>query len=212
MTSLFMGLFLAAAAMQSPSPPNQRNHAFFYADLPPLTEQERSAIKAYGQCVAQRSPEMAAETLVEDFTSRSYQSKLRLLSRNNESCFRARGRMRSANVLFAGAIAEGLLARDDGPLNARLAQAAQQPATPAYSPSDQVAICVVRSMPDQVAQLLAAEPASDGETSAADALAPAVELCGRGGPRLRLSVAGLRAILATAAFRSVRSVSASTNS
>ena len=209
MQDLLLALLLAASAAQSPSPPNQANHAFFNADLPPLTEQERDTIQAFGQCVAQRSAERAAETLAEDFTTRSYQSKLRLLSRNNETCFRARGRMRSANVLFAGAMAEALIERGGEPLNARLARAAQAPAVPAFSPSDRMAICVVRSGPDQVAQLFQAEPASDGEAAAAEALAPAVELCGRGGPRLQVSVAGLRAMLATAAFRSI---SASTSS
>ena len=62
---------------------------------------------------------------------------------------RQRGRMRSANLLFAGAIAEQLLKRDPQPLNVRLARAAMKPAPAAYSDTDKMALCVVRGVPDE---------------------------------------------------------------
>ena len=54
--------------------------------------------------------------------------------------------MRSANVLFSGAIAEALLEADATPLNARLAgNAATDSRT--FSPSDAIALCLARSLP-----------------------------------------------------------------
>jgi len=171
---------------------------------PPPTAEARAAIHAFGRCVARHSPALAAETLAGDFTTRAYRSRLRVLARVNESCFRERGSMRSDPLLFAGAIAEALLADDPAALNVRLARAATGPATPAWSPTDRIAICVVRSVPDDVARLFAAGVASAAETAAMDAIEPVLSACNRTGRPLAVSHAGLRAMLATAAFRSVR--------
>ena len=111
--------------------------------------------------------------------------------------------MRSSRLLFAGAIAERLLARDPAPLNARLVRAAARAAPPARSPSDAIAICIVRSAPDETARLFASEVASDAEAQAARALDVAVRLCSQGQRPLVTNVEGLRAMLATAAFRNV---------
>ena len=148
---------------------------------------------------------MAARTLSMNFTSTAYRNGISQLSRNNEGCLQGARRMRGAGLLFAGAMAEGLLDQGEAPLNVRLARAATAAATPAYSPSDRVAICVVRSVPDQVATLFDTAPASDGEEAAIEQLLPAFELCARNGPRISSNEAGLRAMLATAAFRSVGS-------
>jgi hypothetical protein len=165
--------------------------------------QARTSMDAFGRCVARRSPARAAETLERDFTTHTYQSALRNLSRANESCFQGRGRMRSANLLFAGAMAEGLLAADTTPLNVRLARAATQPTIASRSDSDWIAICVVRSVPDDVARLFATPVASQTEVAALEALAPAFLACNRNDQALHINAQGRRAILATAAFRTV---------
>jgi hypothetical protein len=191
MLALFVALSLSAGTAQD----RERN---------PPSPQARAAIDAFGRCVARRSPARAAETLARDFRSHTYRSALRNLARANESCFRRRGRMRSSELLFAGAMAEELLAVNPELLNVRLARAALRPATPARSESDWTAICVVRSVPDDVARLFATAVASEAEAVALGALAIALSPCNRTGRSLEVSGPGLRAILATAAFRSVR--------
>ena len=109
--------------------------------------------------------------------------------------------MRSSELILAGAIAERLIEREGGPVNVRLARAALRPATPTFSLSDRAANCVVRSVPDDVARLFDSEVAGDSEAAAADALRPVLAACLGTGQPVEATAAGLRAILATAAFR-----------
>lgn len=163
----------------------------------------RRAVQQFGACVADHSTEKAARTLAMDFRSTTYRSALNNLARANEGCFGYRGAMRSSRLLFAGAIAERLIERDPAPLNARLVRAAARAAPPARSPSDAIAICVVRSAPDETARLFASEVASDAEAQAVRALEIALRLCSQGQRPLATSAEGLRAMLATAAFRNL---------
>lgn len=193
--------------LQAEGPPERSlspAHDVYYEDSAPPTNEARIAIQEFGTCVARRSAGLAAEVLTRDFTSRSYETGLRRLARSNEDCFRRRGRMRSGNLLFAGAIAEHLLEHEPEPLNVRLARAALRPATPSYSVVDRAAICVVRSVPDDVARLFATEVTSDAETTAARALNPVMAACNGDGPPIEVTTEGLRSILATAAFRELQ--------
>ena len=219
MRTVLLALMLAAQNPPPPAPPPNQTppprelsppHAVIdqEADTAQARAEARETLYAFGRCVARSSAGMAAETLAMDFTTRGYRSRLRQMADNNrESCFRRRGRMRADNLLFAGGIAEGLLASDPTPLNARLARAALGPATASFSASDAIAVCVVRSVPDDVARLFGTEVASDAEAEALAAVAPAVAACNRSGQPFSATHPGLRAILATAAFRSVRSAS-----
>ncbi|HET9429339.1 MAG TPA: hypothetical protein VFO69_13365 [Allosphingosinicella sp.] len=114
--------------------------------------------------------------------------------------------MRSSNLLFAGAMAEALLESASEPVNVQLARAALQSATPAFSESDRLAICVVRSVPDDVARLLATDVASAEETEAAGSLDLVMTHCAQGSSRIQSTPAGLRAMLSTAALRQIRAV------
>jgi hypothetical protein len=182
-------------------------------DRGPLAEntpEARQAIEAYGKCTAEREPGEANRLLTMDFSSSRYRSGLRLLAEEAaRSCARdivgPGNLMRSANLLFSGALAEALLEADATPLNARLARSAAVEA-PSYSPTDAVAQCLARSLPDQVAALFATAPGSDAETAAAAPLAQAVPACARAAgirAQLDLSVPALRAMIATAAYRLV---------
>ena len=172
------------------------------AELSSSAPEARRAMHAFGACVADASPGKAARTLSMDFTTSTYRSALRNLASANASCLRE-GRMLSGGLLLAGAMAERLLEKDPSPLNARLARAAAASAPPARSPMDRIAICTVRSAPDEVARLFAAEVASGEEASAAAGLSVILRLCSADGPQLETTTEGLRSMLATAAFRSV---------
>lgn len=168
----------------------------------------RAALGAFGRCVAAEEPEESARVMGLDFTSSRYQTALRMLtSEARRDCAGdtiGRGNaMRSANLLMAGAIAEGLLAGHVEPLNVRLARAAQSQ-VPTYSSTDAIAQCLARSLPDQTARLFASDPATPQEAAAAGELQAATPACARvTGTNIRMeaSVPALRAMLATATFR-----------
>ncbi len=167
----------------------------------PSTPEARIEVARYGACIADASASKAAATLNQDFRTVAYRNALRQLYERNRDCFQRRGRMRSSPLLVAGAIAERLLIRGGEPLGKRLALAAARPAVATYAPSDAAAVCVVRSDPDGVAKLFASALASQDEAVALTALRPLAGRCA--GRAMEISDEGLRAILATAAFRSV---------
>ena len=169
----------------------------------------RATMTAFAACVVDGSTDRAAELLQRDFTTTTYRNGLQNLSRDNEGCARKvglSGRMRMSNLSFAGALAEALLERRGRPVNALLAQAAAGAAAPTYSFTDGVAMCTVRSAPDQVSALFATEVGDASEASAVNALASTAALCARAANArkpLSISPAGLRPMLATATNRTV---------
>lgn len=165
----------------------------------------RETIQRYGICVVKASADKASKLLAMDFTSTSYRAGLKNLALNNSACFGRRGRMRASNLMFAASVAEALLARDATPLNVRLARAASGPAPRTYSATDAIAMCTVRSAPNEVAALLGAAVASDAEKAAATPVAAVFARCNQGDKQVSTTVEGLRAMIATAAFRSINS-------
>jgi hypothetical protein len=182
-------------------------------DRKPLEESSanaRAQMERFASCVADRSPEKAARTISMDFRSTTYRSALKNLSDANRDCYGYRSTMRSGGLSFAGALAERLLEREASALNARIIRAGSAQ-TAARSPSDAIALCVVRSAPDDVARLFATEVASDAERAAAKALQVASDACARNQARLETTPEGLRSMLATAAFRTVTTSVAEAN-
>ncbi|HWH21952.1 MAG TPA: hypothetical protein VNT25_01490 [Allosphingosinicella sp.] len=176
-------------------------HDLFYEDDEKLRPEARQTIHEFGACVAGRSMGVVIDTLRKDFRTRSYGASLQRLVRANEGCLTKRGRMRSAGLLFAGAMAEQLLKGDSRPLNVRLARAALKPSPKPYAATDKVSLCVVLSAPDEAAKLLATEVAGPQEAAAVKALAPVLGACSPPTARLEANDGGVRALVATAAFR-----------
>ena len=168
----------------------------------------RRALEAFAKCVAERHPDEARRLLTMDFNSTGYRTGLRLLSREAErTCAKASvgkgNTMRSASLLFAGAVAEAMLESGSEALNARLARSAGVKVE-SYAPSDAVAQCLARSLPAQVAALFATGPGSEGEAAAAQPLLRATPVCARAAgiaSRVELSVSAARAMIATASYR-----------
>lgn len=170
------------------------------------------AAQSFGICVADNSTAKAAKMLSGDFRDRSYRSAMNALVEANKDCPSSRGwrRLEMGQVVLAGAIAERLIERDPTPINVRLAKAAAGPATQSFSPTDTGAICVVRSSPDAVGALFATEVGSEPEAAAARPLQSLLSRCMNGQP-VEVSMPGLRSILATAAYRSVAALPATSN-
>ncbi len=166
----------------------------------------RRELEQWAGCVARNNPGETARVLRMDFTTGAYGRAMRMLSQGDRGCIRFRGTLRSAGLLFAGEMAESLLESDSTPLVSRLAKASAGAATPSYSFTDKVAICVVRSVPNDVAALFATARASAEETASLNALATPMALCARAASArqpIAVNPAGLRAMLATASFRSI---------
>jgi hypothetical protein len=165
----------------------------------------RKAMASFAACVAERDGEKARKLLVRDFRPASYRDALERLVRTNYDCMESTGHrsLGSSRLPFSAALAEELLERDATPLNARLARAAAGKSPETYTPSDAAALCLAKSVPDDVARLLATEPESEGETAAANALSPVLAACARavGSPPIESTPFGLRSIVASAAFR-----------
>lgn len=168
------------------------------------TPEARQTMMRFAECVLDKSPEKAREVLVRDFRTTEYRNGLKNLARNNEGCARQvglRGSMRSGNLPMAAALAEASLERGDTtPLNARLARAATGSKAIPFSPHDEIALCVARSTPDDVAALFATEPGSDAETQATAKVEQVAKLCARGA-KLEMGAFGLRSVIATASYR-----------
>lgn len=169
----------------------------------------RQALDSYGRCVAEREPAESARIMAMDFRSPRYRTGLKLLSDEARRCARdvidPGDAMRSSNLLFAGAVAESLLEQGPDAVNVRLVRAAATELAP-FSASDAVAQCLARSVPDQVGTLFAAAPGSAEEAAAIGALDPAMGPCVKAAGvegRFEASAPGLRAMIATAAFRLV---------
>lgn len=170
----------------------------------------RMALQHYGACVAGSATGEARRVIAMDFTTPTYRKALRLLSDDaakfcSDKAF-GTGVLRSANLLFAGEVAEALIEKSGTPVSVQLGKAAAGTAPTGYSLTDKMAICVVRSVPDQVATVFATERDSGAETAAIAALSTAAQMCGKAvnaTKPISVSPAGLRAMLATAAFRSV---------
>jgi hypothetical protein len=176
---------------------------------PAMTTESRRALESWAGCIARSGPGEAGRVLSMDFTTKTYDRALTLLADGGKNCVGwGSGTLRSAGLLFAGEMAEALIETSKEPVRNRLARAAAAPATKAFTIPDKMAICVVRSVPDQVAVLFASERGSQEETGALDTLAAPVAICAKAAEierPLSISPAALRAMLATAAYRSIRS-------
>ena len=167
----------------------------------------RAELAEWAGCLARKNAAETARVLAMDFTSSTYQRAFRMLTEEDKQCRGFRGTLRTQRLLLAGELAEALIEHGGAPVNNVLAKAASAPATPAFSFTDRVAICVVRSVPSDVATLLATERNSAEEAAAVQALATPMGMCAQAAQATRplsINPAGLRAMLATAAFRSVK--------
>lgn len=190
-------LFLPLAALALPGPASAK---------PASSAVDIGTLHVIADCMVDRYGPGVRRLLALDYRSRAYSSALQTLAREGSRCTPfAFGRLRSAGVLMAGAFAEKLLPRALGGsrLADRVAHDPSKPAVTARDDGEYLALCAVRTMPDEVAGLLATRPASEAERAAVAGLRPRLGSCLRAGAAARINAPGLRAILALAAYRLV---------
>jgi hypothetical protein len=192
-TMRFSAIAAVAALVLAANPSAARPRAAGFAT---------AAMHNFATCVADRGPKEAAAVLAIDYRSREYDQKLNRLARDRNRCLFA-GRLKFNGILFAGGLAERLAEKGRAPAEiARLLR--YDPALPAVQARDEtetMALCTVHKAPEQVADLLATEPASDAEEAAMREIAPTVGSCLAAGQKMRLNRPGLRSLLALAAYR-----------
>ncbi|MFZ9396505.1 MAG: hypothetical protein ACO25F_10655 [Erythrobacter sp.] len=197
-----IGFLLAAGALvASPA----------LAERKPQLEQDialqRGSLAAWTGCIASEKAQDVHRVLVQDFTSESYRLGIKALSetRVSKECFEAMPReyrsIRLGGLPFAGGLAENMLKADREPLLKRLSMAALKPAPKAHSRTDEIAMCMARGAPREVAALFDTTFETDSERAALAQLAPVAEICAGGPGKFEASALGLRSMLATATYR-----------
>ena len=177
------------------------------ASAPPAKSEDYAlkAIHNFGACVVEMTPKGAEEILDLDFTTKDYQERLRALGKGHGRCMLPEWRMETSRVLFAGALAEGLIHSEVKPseLPAKLAFDPQRAAIAARSETETMALCTVMESPQATSELLATEPATKEEHEAMSRIVAVLPNCLKKDASLTLNPPALRSILALAAWRIV---------
>jgi hypothetical protein len=163
-----------------------------------------ATIHMFAACVTGKYRQSVRRLLSLDYRTTAYEHALETLTDGSHTCIPfAFGRMVSARLLLAGAFAEQMLpkALDGAPLSERVAHDPSKPPVAARDEGEYLGLCAARTMPADVAALLATTPASADEKAAAALIVPKLGPCVRAGAAARINVPGLRALVALAAYR-----------
>jgi hypothetical protein len=193
------GAALTATALAGPAAAKPEPAAVSSAD-------DLRTLHLVADCLTARYERNVRRLLAMDYRGSAYDDALRTLTRMGASCTPfAFGKLRSARVLMVGAFAEELLpdALDGARLADRVAYDPAKPALAARDEGEYLGLCAVRQMPGEVAELLATKPASEEERLVMGRIRPNLGPCVRAGAAARVNLAGLRALLALAAYRIV---------
>jgi hypothetical protein len=177
----------------------------------PSTAEDRLVLLRFSRCVAGRQPSQVRALILGDYASEAYRGTLRRMTVSQHGCL-GTGRLRFGGVLFAGDVAEALLA-EAAPRGSLAERAALNPGAAPFRAHDQgeeMCICVVRAAPAETEDLLATEQGSAEEATALRAVAPHVGPCLAAGVEIRLNRPALRAMLALTAYRLVQHNAAAT--
>ena len=194
-------LFAAAALVAAPAS----------AQSKPRSEQDvalqRGSLEAWTACITSEKADEVHRILVQDFTSDSYKLAIRSLAqtRVSKGCFESMPReyrsIRLGGLPFAGGLAEHMLEADPEPLLKRLSMAALGPSAKAHSRTDEIAMCIARGAPQEVAALFGTKYETEDERGALARLRPVADICTGGAGKFEASALGLRSMLATATYR-----------
>ena len=157
------------------------------------------------RCLVKHRGQKVERLLAMDYRSAAYTPALRSLARDGGRCFPYFGALRMSSVLLAGGLAEASLpaALNGSPLAQRVAYDPSKPAVKPHDEGEYLGFCAVRTMPDDVAALLATPPGSAEEATAMSVIAPKLAPCVQTGASARINRPGLRALFALAAYRLV---------
>jgi hypothetical protein len=203
MTRLFIAALLAACAASAQAQPPAA------AIQPsPDTAEQRKALQKLSACLAEARPRWARSTLSHPYLSDAQASIASLALRGKDSCIHGEAEVTFRNSGMVGSLAEHFLRKDIDRADA--AQVAQKLATLApLNASEDFALCLASRNPAAARSLVLSEPGSDAENKAAGTFAAYLEICTQPNEQLTVDLQSLRALVATALYRSVTAVLAS---
>lgn len=168
----------------------------------PITPLAAQAMYNFAGCVVENSRSGVEKLLAEDYRTKDYRDDVNRMAKGHDRCAPG-SRIGFSQLLFVGNLAEHLLTDKftDAALAADLGT--DRTATPiaARSDSEMIAMCIVMRAPAESAKLFHSEVMSDAEKAALTAIAPQLSGCVPKGTQFKTNRAGLRALLALAAYR-----------
>jgi hypothetical protein len=160
------------------------------------------ALRNYGQCIVRTDARGPIAVLAMDYRTPEYRAKLRAIGVGFGRCVTPASELRSNSMLFAASLAEAMLNEQTRhPLAASLVYDSARPPVVARSPSETMALCVVRARPAGVAALIETPPGSRDEQAAMAPVGNVLPGCLAKGYALTLNRPALRGLLALAAYR-----------
>jgi hypothetical protein len=191
--------FTAIALLASSASAQNGTSAKKAKPLDPISVQ---AVRNYGKCIVDRTPNGASKVLDMDWRTKGYQAALRRIMQGHTYCMAGGGRLASSGILVAGGMAEAFLTRDkSGVLAEKLTWREGAAPIEARGHMEAVGLCLVRKAPEASASLFGTEPMTSDETAAFRAITPLLSDCVAKGQQLRVNRPGLRAQIALAAYR-----------
>lgn len=161
------------------------------------------ALQSVGHCLADERMGWSQEFVTLNYRSDRYRTLGKRLMEYAPNCNEFRRGLRMSGLVFAGAIAEGLLIKEEvlADLGTHTAFDPEMPPVEALTAEDVFAYCVVRKAPDQVSTLLQTQMTSDEELEVLKAMVGVLPTCVPEGQKPEFTREALRSLFALAAYR-----------
>lgn len=157
------------------------------------------ALRNYATCAVERTPAGAEKMLSYEPSSPQFRASRRRFAAGHSECAKRGDRLQFGGMIFAGDVAEALIAKKY-PATA-LAQAASKPSPQPLTLIEAVGMCVARAKPAEVLAIFATIPASDAEVAALKPTGDILPGCIPAGQTIKLNRPAVRAIYALGAYR-----------
>ncbi|MDE8654166.1 hypothetical protein [Novosphingobium album (ex Liu et al. 2023)] len=164
---------------------------------------ELEAMYNYARCVVSLSPAGAEKALALETQSPEYRDALMRLGKGHGQCLAGSSvsHFEMGGVLFAGTLAEVLLQRKWNEQTLATTLHPPEPAVEARSEIEYTGMCLALGNPQGTSALVFSDPGSAAADEKLKSLAQQLATCVHQGKTLRINKAGLRAIIALAAYR-----------
>lgn len=171
----------------------------------PDSAEQRKALQKLSSCLAEARPRWARNTLARPYLSDGQASVAALALRGRDSCIHGEAEVTFRNSGMVGSLAEHFLRTDLERADAE--SVAHKLATlPPLNASEDFALCVASRNPAAARSLMLSEPGSSDENAAVGKFMVYLEPCTQDHEQLTIDLQSLRALVATALYRSVTAV------
>lgn len=168
----------------------------------PITPLAAQAMYNFAGCIVETSRPGVEKLLSGDYRTKEYHADARKMAKGHDRCATG-SKLAFSQLLFTGNLAEHLLADEFSAATLAADLGRDRSATPiaARSDSEAISMCIAMRAPQDTAALFRTEVMSDNEKAALTAIAPQLPGCIKEGTEFKTNRAGLRALLALAAYR-----------